>query len=297
MPPVTQLLGNTGLGAILLLGLACNDSSSPSGPGSEPDDAIFVGAGDIARCTLDGHAITAALLDDIEGTVFTTGDNVYDNGTTSEFANCYDSEWGRHKARTRPTAGNHDYNTTGAAPYYAYFGDLAGPAGRGYYSYDVGAWHVIALNSNVSSGATSAQIQWLREDLAANETKCAVALWHHPVFSSGYHGNNSKMAELWRVLDSAGVDLALVGHDHNYERFAPQDYQGNANPNGIRQIVIGTGGTNLRPFETIRANSEVRDASTWGVLKLTLRAASYEWEFVAEPGKTFSDVGSTECRD
>jgi hypothetical protein len=242
-----------------------------------------------------GAAITATLLDEIGGTVFAAGDNAYEDGTADEYAQCYEPTWGRHKARTRPSPGNHEYHSAGAAPYYAYFGDAAGPAGRGYYSYDVGAWHVISLNSNIAADAGSAQIEWLRADLAASPTRCAVAYWHHPVFSSGYHGNNPKMAEIWRVLDSAGVDLVLVGHDHNYERFGPQDYLGNADPNGIRQIVVGTGGVALRPFGTIRANSEVRSSNTWGVLKLTLRAESYDWEFIPEPGKTFRDAGTGQC--
>jgi acid phosphatase type 7 len=301
-----RLIGSAGLAMVIAIGaLSCAEAPALIGPGgNEPPpgndpggSAILVGAGDIARCSTPGAAVTAALLDGIAGTVFAAGDNAYENGTAAEYTSCYEPTWGRHKVRTRPTPGNHEYNTPGATPYYAYFGESAGPAGRGYYSYDLGAWHAISLNSNVAADAASAQMQWLRADLAANETKCAVAYWHHPVFSSGDHGNNPKMAEIWRVLDSAGVDVVLVGHDHNYERFAPQTYQGVADPNGIRSFVVGTGGTAFRSFSTIRANSEVRDTGTWGVLKLTLRPTSYSWEFVHEPGKTFTDTGLAACVD
>jgi hypothetical protein len=304
-----RLLGSVGLAVILLGALYCVEPPTQIGPGgneppgNEPPGndpgsaAILVGAGDIGKCSTNGAAITGALLDGIQGTVFAVGDNAYDSGTAAEYASCYEPFWGRHKSRTRPTPGNHEYNTSGAAPYYAYYGENAGPAGRGYYSYNLGAWHAISLNSNVAADAASAQMQWLRADLAASSTKCAVAYWHHPVFSSGDHGNNSKMAQMWRVLDSAGVDVVLVGHDHNYERFAPQDYQGKANPQGIRSFVVGTGGTTFRSFGTIRANSEVRNTGTWGVLKLTLRATSYSWEFVPDPGKTFTDTGTADCVD
>jgi hypothetical protein len=209
---------------------------------------------------------------------------------------CYQSSWGRHKARTRPVPGNHEYMAAAAGPYYAYYGAVAGPAGRGYYSYNLGTWHVIALNSNVAADASSEQIRWLRADLAANPQACTIAYWHHAVFSSGFHGNNPKMAEAWRVLDSTGVDLAIVAHDHNYERFAPQDYTGRADPNGIRQIVVGTGGAELRAFgPVVRANSEARNSGTYGVLKLTLRSGSYTWEFIPQPGATFRDAGSASC--
>ena len=155
---------------------------------------------------------------------------------------------------------------------------------------------MIALNSNVAADASSEQIRWLRADLAANPQACTIAYWHHAVFSSGFHGNNPKMAEAWRVLDSTGVDLAIVAHDHNYERFAPQDYTGRADPNGIRQIVVGTGGAELRAFgSVVRANSAVRNNGTYGVLKLTLRSGSYDWRFVPQPGGTFTDAGSASC--
>jgi protocatechuate 3,4-dioxygenase beta subunit len=261
--------------------------------------AVFVGAGDIAACTETGDEATALLLDGIPGTVFTAGDNAYESGTAEEFANCYDPSWGRHKARTRPSPGNHDYRTTGAAPYYAYFGDNAGPAGRGYYSYDLGAWHIISLNSNIKSllKPGSAQDQWLRADLAANSKLCTLAYWHHARFSSGTrHGSDTTMQHLWQALYEYGADVVIVGHDHTYERFAPQTPDGTADPvRGIRQFVVGTGGKDLYGFGPLIANSEAQNRTAHGVLKLTLHATSYEWQFIPIAGQTFTDTGSDSC--
>jgi len=265
-------------------------------------DPVLVGAGDIAECWFGlpnwfaGAWATATLLDHIDGTVFTVGDHAYRKGRTSEFRYCYNLTWGRHKGRTRPTLGNHDYDTDEGAPYYAYFGAKAGTPGKGYYSYDLGAWHIIALNSNLAVEAWSVQERWLHEDLAAHRTRCTLAYWHHPAFSSGWHGDGHRMQPLWPLLYEFGVDVVVNGHDHDYERFAPQDSEGKADPqHGIREFVVGTGGAHLRGFETIRANSEARDAMTWGVLKLTLHATSYDWEFVPVAGSTFRDAGSAAC--
>ena len=264
-----------------------------------PDSAVtFVGAGDIADCNNDGKEQTARLLDNIPGTVYTTGDNAYEDGTAAEFANCYEPSWGRHKARTRPTPGNHDYHTSGASGYFNYYGDNAGPAGRGYYSYNLGAWHIIALNSNVSMSSTSAQMTWLKADLAANPARCTLAYWHHPRFSSGQHGNYSATQPLYQALYDAGAEVILVGHDHHYERFAPQTATGVADPTrGIRQFVIGTGGRELYTIGTPEPNSEVRKGETWGVLQLTLRNEGYDWKFVPVAGQTFTDEGSGTCHD
>ena len=258
--------------------------------------ATFVGAGDIARCTATNDEATAALLDGIAGTVFTLGDNVYDNGTATEFATCYDPSWGRHRSRTRPVAGNHDYNTTGATGYYDYFGDAAGPRGKGYYSFDLGGWHIIVLNSNISRGATSEQIAWLRADLTASAARCTMALWHHPRFSSGSHGNDSTQQPFWDVLYEFQADVVLVGHDHEYERFARQTPTGVADPTrGIRQFVVGTGGTSLRSFSTIRANSEFRNSTTWGVIKLDLVPTGYSWSYITTPNGAVVDSGTETC--
>jgi hypothetical protein len=258
---------------------------------------VLVGAGDIATCSGTGDEATANLLDGIAGTVFTTGDNVYPDGTSAEFANCYDPTWGRHKARTRPSAGNHDYHTQGAAGYYSYFGAAAGDPSKGYYSYNLGDWHIIVLNSEISAGANSAQVQWLRADLAAHPVACTAAYWHKPRFSSGeHHGSSTSMRPLWQALYDFGADVVLAGHEHNYERFAPQDPEGVADPaRGIREFVVGMGGRSHYAFGTPIANSEVRNADTYGVLKLTLHPTSYTWEFIPEAGKTFTDSGTASC--
>jgi acid phosphatase type 7 len=259
-------------------------------------DPVLVGAGDIAGCDFDGDETTAKLLDRIDGTVFTLGDNVYSSGTARQFKNCYEPTWGRHKVRTRPTPGNHDYRTDDAAPYFDYFGMAAGKPGEGYYSYEIGAWHVIALNSNIDMDAGSAQVKWLRADLEAHPAACTLVYWHHPRWSSGVHGSDERLQAMWDTLYAAGVDVVLNGHDHNYERFAPQDPHGNADERtGIRQFVVGTGGKVERGMGDPIANSEVRNNGAFGVLKLVLRPTSYDWEFVPEPGSTFAEVGSGAC--
>ncbi len=258
--------------------------------------AVLVGAGDIASCGLRGDEATAALLDTIPGTVFTAGDNAYNSGTPSEYADCYDPTWGRHKARTRPAPGNHDYATPGAAGYFGYFGAAAGDPATGYYSYDLGDWHILVLNSNLSMQAGSPQEQWLRNDLAAHPAPCTLAYWHHPRFSSGPHGSSTAAQALWQALYEAGAEVVVSGHDHHYERFAPQDAQGTADAEqGIRAFVVGTGGGRLDAIGPPIANSEVHEDDTWGVLKLTLHTMSYGWEFVPVAGKTFTDQGSAGC--
>lgn len=266
----------------------------------QPDTVVLVGAGDIADCkTITGAEATARLLDSIPGTVFTLGDHAYPDGTARQFADCYDPTWGRHRARTRPAAGNHDYHTPGAASYFAYFGAVAGEPGKGYYSYDLGAWHVVVLNSNcdeVGCEAGSVQERWLRADLSAHRTACSVAYWHRPRFSSGRHGGGLEMAALWQALYEAGVELAISGHDHDYERFAPQDAAGNLDrEHGMRQLVAGTGGKKTRRPSETEPNSEVRATGVFGVLKLTLSPGRYAWEFVPIPGETFKDSGTGTC--
>jgi len=255
---------------------------------------VLVGAGDIADCNAEP---TAALLDNIAGTVFTAGDNAYPNGTASDHASCYDPSWGRHKARTRPSPGNHDYNTSGATGYYNYFGALAGPASRGYYSYDLGAWHIVSLNSNVSMSAGSAQEVWLRADLAASTKTCTIAYWHHPRFSSGSnHGSSTQSAGVWQALYDAGAEIVISGHDHEYERFAPQTPGAAADPaRGIREFIVGTGGAGLYSFATPLPNSEVRDNTSFGVLQLTLKPDGYGWRFIPAQGGRFTDSGSGRC--
>jgi acid phosphatase type 7 len=265
----------------------------------------LVGAGDIAGCSWNDDEATAKLLDNIPSndfTVFTAGDNAYNSGTLTQYKNCYDPTWGRHKARTRPSPGNHDYNTSGASGYYQYFGAAAGPSGKGYYSYPLGDWHIVVLNSNCENtkvggcSETDPQAEFLRDDLAAHDTTCTLAYWHHPVFSSGKHGNDPTMEPAFQILYDNNADLVINGHDHDYERFAPQTPSGTLDQSqGIREIVVGTGGAPLRGFATIRDNTERRNAKTHGVLNLTLNADSYSWQFMPVAGKTFSDSGTTSC--
>jgi acid phosphatase type 7 len=254
---------------------------------------VFVGAGDIAQCNRNSED-TARLLDTIGGTVFTSGDNAYFHGTRENYRECYEPTWGRHKTRTRPAPGNHEYESPGAAAYFEYFGLNAGPPGLGYYSFDVGTWHAISLNSNVPADRGSPQGAWLANDLATfSAFRCTIAYWHHPLFSSGPNGNTGSMRDFWRMLYDADVEIVLNGHDHLYERFAPQDPDGRPDPaRGIRQFTVGSGGAALSGFPTTRPNSEIR-ISAYGVLKLTLSADAYEWEFIPVSGAR--DSGSGRC--
>jgi hypothetical protein len=259
--------------------------------------AVLVGAGDIASCAGTGDEDTAALLDSIPGIVFTVGDNVYPDGSGADFAKCYEPSWGRHKARTRPAPGNHEYYSPGAAPYFAYFGAAASDPARGYYSYDLGAWHVVVLNTTMDLGPDSPQLSWLRADLAASTARCVVAYGHLPRFSSGStHSGAPLMQSVWDVLVAAGAEILISGHEHHYERFAPQSAAGVADSAaGVRQFVVGTGGARLYPFNAVPApNSEAR-GSARGVLKLTLDSTAYAWEFVPAAGETFRDAGSAAC--
>lgn len=271
---------------------------SPSLVGQVPPISIrsvtFTGAGDLDVCR-PGAEATARLLDRIPGSVFSLGDYGYPVSDAQTLATCYEPTWGRHRARTFPAPGNHDWDAQLGAPYFAYFGPAAGPSGTGYYSVDLGAWHILSLNSNASAQPGSPQYEWLRQDLERGTGPCALAYWHHPVFSSGPHGNNPHMGEIWRLLDLAGVDVVLVGHEHSYERFAPQDADGRPDADGIRQFVVGTGGVSLRPFSAVHPNSEARNSDTFGVLTLALHALTYEWEFVPVDGQSFSDVGFGAC--
>jgi acid phosphatase type 7 len=231
----------------------------------------------------------------IGGTVFTTGDNAYPSGSFAQFRDCYNPSWGRHRDRTRPTAGNHDYEMANAAAYYDYFGSNAGPAGLGYYSYSAGEWHVVALNSEIDVRAGSPQELWLRADLMANPTACTAVVWHRPRFSSGANGDNRDLQDMWRTVHQFNVDIVLNGHDHLYERFAPQDVNGQADFNrGIRQFTIGTGGRAMTPMRAPHANSEIIGGDM-GVLSLTLLPNSYRWEFVPVAGATFRDAGTGSC--
>jgi len=269
--------------------------------GAADETAILVGAGDIADCRdLAGAEATAKLLEQISGTVMAVGDLAYPDGSKENFK-CYQKTWGRVRDRTRPAAGNHEFNTAGATPYFEYFGAAAGDPKRGYYSYELGSWHIVVLNSECRDvggcDAGSPQVKWLRSDLAAHPVACTLAYWHKPLFSSGSaHGNDLEMKPLWNALYDANADVVIGGHDHNYERFAPQNPDGRSDAaRGIREFVVGTGGKNHRPILLSKPNSEVRNANAFGVLKLTLRSGAYDWQFIAEAGKLFTDSGTGNC--
>jgi hypothetical protein len=265
------------------------------------DVAVLLAAGDIASCDSRGDEATADLLDRFEGTVITLGDLAYDSGSRSEFKRCYDQSWGRHKDRTRPAAGNHEYKTNRASGYFNYFGSAAGDPDTGYYSYDLGNWHIIALNSNCDEvggcHGRSRQVRWLRADLRASNADCTLAYWHHPLFTSGNkHGNITEVRPLWKTLYEYGADVVLSGHEHNYERFAPQDPTGDADPSrGIRQFIVGTGGASFSEFGPPEQNSEVRITGIAGILKLKLRAGDYKWRFVSVGSKAHRDRGVGDC--
>jgi acid phosphatase type 7 len=260
--------------------------------------AVLLAAGDIARCGSNGDEATARLLDSLPGTVLSLGDHVYAEDGPADFAACYEPSWGRHRARTRPAPGNHEYKVPGAKAYFDYFGDAAGPRGQGYYSFDVGGWHIISLNSNVDMRDGSAQERWLRADLAAHPARCTLAFSHAARFSSGRdHGSIRALSPLWRALYAANVDVVVQAHDHLYERLARVTPNGQPDPRrGIRSFVVGTGGAGVDRFSRrpVRA-SEVRYNGGPGVLKLELRPDGYAWEFITADGNSFSDRGQGEC--
>ncbi len=270
--------------------------TTPAGP-----DPVLVGAGDIATCTTTRDEATAALVEAIPAaTVFTFGDNAYPDGTAANFSECYAPSWGQFIGRTHPALGDDDYNTGSAAPYFAYFGAAAGDPAQGWYAVDLGTWRIYVLNSNCSfvggCGAGSAQLTWLQQDLAANPRKCVAAIFHTPRFSSGTNGSTAGMQPIWAALVGAGAELALSGHDHDYERFQPLNAAGMPDSaNGLRQLVVGTGGAGGGAFPTTQPYSVVRQANAIGIIEITLHAASYDFTFQSIPGRTFTDSGSGTC--
>jgi hypothetical protein len=260
-------------------------------------DPVLVGAGDIASCSSSNDEATAKLLDNIPGTVFTVGDNAY--LSSKKMRNpfpCYDASWGRHRNRTRPVPGNHEYEGEYLDEYFDYFGRAAGDRDKGYYSYDLGEWHIIALNTMTETDPSSGQGKWLARDLAKNRRLCTLAYFHHPRFSSGPHTTNRRAVQLWETLASAGADVVVSGHDHIYERFTPMTADGHRDARtGTRQFVVGTGGYSHYPIGRAAKGSEVRNNSTFGVLKLTLHSRGYDWQFVPVRGRIFTDAGSGAC--
>src|SRR6266571_3090638 len=300
-------------GALLLLVTCTEDrsvTSPPSTPNAPPDVVSgplpapaspfavqLIGAGNIARCDRTNDEATAAVLDGyLSATVFTAGDNVNGNASLTNYTTCYGPTWGRHKDRTRPSVGEKDYKTANAAGYNQYFGAAGGPLGSYYYSYDLGAWHVMVLNDQISMAVGSPQELWLRNEMATNTKKCTLAYWHRPRFSSTGTNNLAAVKPLWDALYAYGADVVVNAHYTVYERFAPQSPTAVADPvSGIREFIVGTGGLNLQNPGAPRANSEVRNGVTYGALLLTLDTLSYSWQFVPIAGQTFTDAGSTGC--
>lgn len=289
---------------LLTLGLPAAGAQTTT----EGFSASLVAAGDIATCGTPGAEETAKLIDTMPGTVLALGDLAYEDGSAEEFANCYAPTWGRFKDRTKPSLGNHEYKQKGAAPYFDYWGPVAGDPTKGYYSFDIGPWHLISLNSNCSDAGGcskgSPMEQWLRQDLAATSSACVLAFWHHPRWytpskqptTGKLEATDKKMNSFWIALMEYGADVVLNGHRHIYERFARQNPEGKADPSGVRQFVVGTGGGQHDKFQAGPApNSEVRNAGTHGVLQMTLRADGFDWRWVPVAGGTFTDSGSDTC--
>ena len=296
---LAALLVAAGLGVLVAASFLGDDNPAAAG------EVVLLAAGDIAECDDTGDEATAALLDAYpNATIATLGDNAYPQGTLREYAECYDPSWGRHKERTRPAVGNHDHSTKDAAGYFEYFGEAAGEFDEYYYSYDIGAWHVVVLNSDCwrvgGCEPNDPQGLWLRQDLVASPGQCSLAYWHRPPFSSGRYGQpkqTERVRPLWEMIYEMGVDVLLTGHDHSYERFAPMDAAGERDDaRGVRLFVVGTGGGNLRNFKyDPLPTTEARNGDTWGVLKLTLKPAGYDWEFLPVQGESFTDSGTAAC--
>jgi hypothetical protein len=294
------------MGRLLAIGALALSLVVPSGAAAA-SDPVIAAAGDIA-CDSAGSsshscrqkATSDLLLGRDLDAVLPLGDLQYERGALDAFQRFYDPAWGRLKSISRPAPGNHEYGTSGAAGYFAYFGAAAGSPSTGYYSYNLGRWHLIALNSNCGSvggcGAASPQVKWLESDLASHPASCTLAYWHAPHFSSGPHGDGGSTDDFWKTLYDGGADVILNGHDHDYERFGPQTPDGRAGPAyGIREFVVGTGGRSHYAFSEIKPNSQVRNDDTFGVLVLTLHDAAYSWRFVPVAGQTFSDSGTASC--
>jgi len=264
------------------------------------DDPNFDGGvGTTSACRM--LATSNLLVNKGFAAVLPLGDEQYNSGSLSSFMASYDLSWGRVKSISRPVVGNHEYGTSGASGYFSYYGAAAGDPSKGYYSFDIGSWHLIALNSNctkITGGcdAGSPQETWLRNDLAAHPSTCTLAFSHHARWSSGHDGDNTFMQAMWQDLYNANAEMLLSGHSHDYERYAPQNGSGGLdNTRGVRQFVVGTGGAFFTGMGTPDANSQVRNNTTYGIMKLTLRSTSYDWQFVPVTGSTFTDSGTTAC--
>lgn len=281
--------------AVVIVAGSCSDSPStpvtptpPPPPG--PQSATVLAVGDIGECGSPGVAQTARLVEGLAGELLLAGDLAYPVGTMSNFVQCFDPEWGSNRPRWRPVPGNHEYMTPNAAGYFQYFGQVAA---NGQYAFRAGPWQVLMLDSNVPVNRGSPQYAFAQSELAAHQSRCSIAVWHHPLFSSGPNGNNPMMREMWQLLQQSGVDVVVSGHDHLYERFGKQDVDGRSDAGGIRQFIVGTGGAHLYEFARAAPNSQFR-LSAHGVLRLTLNRDDYAWAFLDISGAT-ADSGSDTC--
>jgi acid phosphatase type 7 len=291
----------------------CDESVELAQPPRDPSAVVVAAAGDIATCPRGRHDETAMLVEALSpDLVLTLGDQAYPNGSLDEFLDCYHHSWGRFRSITRSAPGNHEYHAPHAGPYYAYFCGGAGPPLQGWTSFDIGAWHIVSLNSVCGGdielqssvtdefggcGPDSPQARWLKADLAAHPSACTLAFWHHPRFSSGRHGNADFMRHLWQILYEAGADVVLNGHVHAYERFAPMTADGSIDlARGLREFVVGTGGAPLHDLGDPVTGQELQHDSSYGVLRLELRERSYAWSFVSVDG-SFGDEGEEPCHE
>lgn len=274
-------------------------SSGTVATSADADIPVLLAAGDIAGCDWENDEQTARILDANAGIVAPLGDLAQGDGTAEEFEDCYDPTWGRHKDRSKPVPGNHEYYSDGAEPYFDYWGDRAGVAGEGWYTYELGDWQIFALNSNLDKVDAEKQLEWLEAELASSTAMCTMAYWHHPRFSSSVrHGSNENMAPFWDLFYASGMEIVLNGHDHVYERFAPQRPDQEADPEfGIRQFTVATGGAPQRDFSKPEDNSEVRMTGVHGVLRLELLEDGYTWEFIPVADEVFTDSGSGDCHE
>lgn len=266
-------------------------------PSQAAHDPVLFAGGDISSCGNTFDDETAALAGSESAAIALLGDTVYPHGSIEDFRDCFQPSWGQLKDRIRPAVGNHEYETGNAEAYFSYFGAAAGEPGQGYYSYDLGKWHVIVLNSNcteVSCSADSPQMEWLAADLSEHTNLCTIAYYHHPRWSSGLHGSDTKVQGIWETLSDAKVDVVLSAHDHGYERFAPLDRIGEPALNGTREFVVGTGGRSLYAFRQIETGSELRLAKYYGLLRLELHRDGYSWKFLSTEGQA-RDQGFDRC--
>ena len=270
------------------------DTPSTSGtqaskPVSDGPSTTVVAAGDIGSCSSSGDEATAKLIEKLDpDAVLALGDEAYESGTPADFRRCYDPTWGRFKDKTYPVPGNHEYRTKRASAYFDYFGERAGTPAKPYYSFDLGDWHFLALDSNIAVDRGSAQLRWLRDDLASDDHVCELAFWHHPRWSGGRHDSQEFMDPVWRLLAEERVDVVLAAHDHNYQRFFKLDADGERAEDGVRSFVVGTGGASHYETDDVAHRVSASD-DLYGVLELTLRPESYDFEFVPVRPASFSD--------